>query len=342
MPIFNRMLWRLAGKLAKRLALQPQPAVNLDLTHGRFAQLQSLAGRIEHSVRRGWPVALQHCVRELQTQLVRSRRHLDEVAESLSTPLRYELPTQRSLYEELQTLSDEFEDVRFDLREETISVITAPITLEEIELGRFRVVLGGKDLVTGLFQVIAVDANPAVSRPDITHPHVYDNRLCEGDATVPLQNALWEGRFGDFFLIVQQTLLTYNSSSPYVSLSDWNGTRCRICDDSVNEEDSCCCDRCEQDVCAGCSTYCNNCCQNACDDCRETCSHCEERSCASCLAVCPDCRLKYCSNCLINQLCEDCDAARNEESNTEAEEESNTSSESAVHTDRVGEVAVSA
>ncbi|HEY4261965.1 MAG TPA: hypothetical protein VGM98_17470 [Schlesneria sp.] len=341
MPTFNRMLWRLAGKLANRLALQPQPAVNVDLTLTRFAPLQSLAGRIEQSIRRGWPIALQHCVRELQTQLVRTCRHLDDVAKSLRTPLRSELPTQRFLYEELKTLSDEFEDVEFDLREETISVISIPITFDDIELGRFRVVLNGKDLVTGLFQVIARTPNPAVSRPDITHPHVYDNRLCEGDATVPLQNALWDGRFCDFFPIVQQTLLTYNSSSPYVSLSDWNGTRCRICDDSVSDDDSCCCDHCEQDVCDSCSTYCDHCCQTACDDCRETCSHCEERSCASCLAVCPDCRLKYCSSCLINQLCEDCDAARNEESNTEAEE-SDTSGEPAVYTDRVGEAAIPA
>jgi hypothetical protein len=342
MSTFNRMLWRLAGRLTKRLALQPQPAVNVDLIPKRFAQLQSLAGRIEHSIRRGWPIALQHSVRELQTQLVRSQRHLDEVAELLSMPLRCELPTQRLLYDELQTLSDEFEDVRFDLREETISIITAPITLEEIELGRFRVILSGNDLVTGLFQVVALDPNPAVTRPEITHPHVNDNRLCEGDASVPLQNALWNGRFGDFFLIVQQTLLTYNSSSPYVSLPDWNGTRCRICDDSASEDDSCCCDHCEQDVCHSCSNYCDHCCQTACDDCRETCSHCEERSCASCLAVCPDCRLKYCSNCLINQLCEDCDAARNDESNAEAAEESDTSSEPAVHTNRLGEAAVPA
>ena len=342
MPTFNRMLWRLAGKFAGRLASRPQPDVNLDLAPWRFANVQKLARQIEKIASREWPVALLHSVCELQSQLVRSRRHLDGMAELLRQPLVLKLPTQRFLYEELLALSDEFEDVKFDLREETISVVTDPITLEEIELGRFQVVLSGKDLVTGLFQVIAKTPNPAVARRDVTHPHVYENRLCEGDATVPLEHALWNGRLGDFFQIVQQTLLTYNSSSPYVSLSEWTGTKCRICDDSMSDDDSCCCDHCEQDVCDRCSTYCDHCSQTACDDCLQTCSHCEERSCARCLAVCPDCRLKYCSNCLINQLCEDCDAARNEESSAEMAEETDTSSESAVYTDRLGEATVSA
>jgi hypothetical protein len=259
MPTFNRTLWRLARKLAKRLALRPQSPLNLDLAPFNSSRLHKLASRVEGLVGRGWPLALQFSVQQLRSQLARSCRFLNEIAESLHEPLTYRLPTQQLLYEELLALSDEFEDVEFDLREETISVNTKPISLEEIELGRFRVVLSGRDLVTGLFQDIAITPNPAVTRRDVTHPHVYDNRLCEGDATVPLQNALWAGRLGDFFQIVQQTLLTYNSSSPYVSLSDWTGANCRICDDSMRDDETYCCEQCGQDVCDRCSRHCDRC-----------------------------------------------------------------------------------
>jgi hypothetical protein len=317
MPAFNRTLWRLAGKLAKRLVLQPQPILNLDFLPDSFANLQCLASRIEDLVGRGWPAALQASVMQLRTRLARNCRHLGEVAETLNSPLTIDLPTQQVLYEELLALPNEFEDVVYDLRAETIEVKTAPITLEEIELGSFRIVISGKDIVTGLFEVIAVTPNPAVRRPDVTHPHVFNQRLCEGDATVPLQNALWDGRLGDFFQIVQQTLRTYNSSSPYASLSDWTGTNCRICDHSMRDDESYACERCDQEVCDQCSAYCDRCCQTSCYDCLETCSHCEERSCARCLATCPDCRQKYCFKCLNNQLCEDCHAARNEETDNE-------------------------
>jgi hypothetical protein len=67
--------------------------------------------------------------------------------------------------------------------------------------------------------VEAVDPNPATNDEEVTHPHVKSNGLCAGDATVPIQAALQDGRICDAMLLVNAVLQHYNPASPYVSLS---------------------------------------------------------------------------------------------------------------------------
>jgi hypothetical protein len=45
-----------------------------------------------------------------------------------------------------------------------------------------------------LFSIIALEPNPAAGRPDVTHPHVIEKRLCAGDAVNPIRTALESGR----------------------------------------------------------------------------------------------------------------------------------------------------
>ena len=132
------------------------------------------------------------------------------------------------------------------------------------------------------YDVIAQDSSYATV-DGTTHPHVSSNSLCEGTAQRPIRQALNDARLFDFFMIVHQTLQTYNSGSAYVSLSDWHGVECRECGDSIRDEDAYSCDRCERTMCCDCRQTCEYCCDCFCDDCVERCSGCDDTTCGSCL-----------------------------------------------------------
>ena len=88
---------------------------------------------------------------------------------------------------------------------------------------------------------------PLRSNEDVTHPHVSDEAVCEGDGRVPIRKALEQGRLLDFFVIVRNLLQTYNSGSPFVSLDDWEGIRCADCGASAGEDERWTCVKCESD-----------------------------------------------------------------------------------------------
>src|SRR5690606_20967014 len=103
-----------------------------------------------------------------------------------------------------------------------LSVTTEPITLEGVYLGPFRIELDVDDLAAGEcadYRVIALEPNPAASNCDVTHPHIQDEQLCEGEGRPLIRRALGEGRILDFFEFVASVLRAYNPESPYVSLS---------------------------------------------------------------------------------------------------------------------------
>ena len=75
--------------------------------------------------------------------------------------------------------------------------------------------------------MIAEDPHPAHSDDSVTHPHVQSEGVCEGDAKLPIRNALSQLRLLDFFQIVGSLLRTYNSGSPYVALL-MTGTECTV------------------------------------------------------------------------------------------------------------------
>ena len=71
------------------------------------------------------------------------------------------------LLADLEALKDEFTEVRWDLREKTLSVVTEPVVVKGIELGRFEILLEYRNLgLTRPYRVIALDPNPGRRRRD--------------------------------------------------------------------------------------------------------------------------------------------------------------------------------
>ena len=282
----DRHLWRLAGRIADRIARLNPRNVSGRLDHASWLAARRLESRLDGLASRHWQAARKH----LGWQLTNTLRHLQTSLRELSDSLLVadqvpDPPSQRDLYEELLATRDEFDDFEFDLREQTLSVTTGAIELAEIVLGRFRIGLNLADLAgSGDYTVIAETPVPSASRSDATHPHVLDNRLCEGDAGAPLQCALRTGRLCDFFQIIEQTLQTYNPESAYATFDKWEERSfCHACGDHVSEYSSYYCETCDEDTCAECQTSCSQCGTSACDLCLQRCEACAESLCAACL-----------------------------------------------------------
>lgn len=294
MPAFDRHVWRLAGRIADRLAQLPrQAAISLD--HAVWMSARHLVARLDQSADRHWRCASRHLRWQLLSTVRRLQTSLGTTLQQLSLARPPEPPSQRSIYEDLLATREECNEFQFDLRQQSLSVTTRPITLEEIALGQFRIQLDLTDLSEHVqYEVIAVTPCYSVTRPDCCHPHVLDKRLCEGDAGAPLECALRTGRFGDFFQIIEQTLRTYNSDSAYTSLDAWvENVLCHACGDRIS---------------AGSSDYCADCDSTTCDRCSAGCVQCGGSLCASCVQRCPTCEEALCAGCATTHST-DCRAA---------------------------------
>ncbi len=251
----------------------------------------------------------------------------------------------RDVYDELVALDAEFGDVEWDVREQKLSVITESIELEDMDLGPFKIELDWSDLrVARTYRVIALEPNAAAGDEDVTHPHVHDRTLCEGDGRVPIRNALRQGRLCDFFLLVQQVLQTYNASSAYVRLTDWDGKSCADCGDSCGRNNSNYCDSCEITLCSDCGGMCSDCEGNFCAECRGVCHGCDNRFCRNCLSDCVGCKRGFCQECLNDGSCDQCRESDDEAADAGATSSATTTAtpDAAVHSVGVGEVGVSA
>ena len=341
MPAFDPHLWRLAGRIQQRIASLPREPIP-SLEQSLWLSLRRFLDRRNGLAHRPWHVARENLTRQLVFTLGRLQDQLQHLHCCLADEGQVSHPTQRFLYEELLATREEFPDFEIDLQKNTVSVSTDEITLEGIELGRFRVQLDIPDLSRGrgYYRVTARSPNRAASRDDATHPHVLDNQLCEGEGAIPLQMALRTGRLSDFFLIVDRTLHTYNADSAYVSLRDWEDqTTCECCGDSVPDYNRSFCDACEHDTCDECSTSCTHCGRSACDRCIQCCPECDQQACDACLTPCRTCQGRCCPDCHTDSLCEDCHAI---ETNDEATEPTFDSPGATVQPDRLDEVAVPA
>lgn len=68
----------------------------------------------------------------------------------------------RDIYEDLVALQLEFDEVDWSFKAGTLSAVTEPIVLEEIDLGPFEIVLDGRQIDTATpNHVIAKRENPA-------------------------------------------------------------------------------------------------------------------------------------------------------------------------------------
>ena len=358
-----RKLIRLADKIRDSLIeFQKQRLLE---THTQLAkyceqlgEMASESGKLGKSLECNWLKAAAVCNSRID-------RLLDDMSYSIQRMKQFtsrdeqKAPSFQSVFDELEQLRQEFDEVELEESENTISVVTEPITLEGLYLGPFRIQLDLGKLSSlhkdSTYFVVAVDPHPAATAEEVTHPHVSNEKLCEGDGYTAIKAALEQGRLTDFFTMVKGILNTYNPDSPYVSLSDWDGTACYDCGYVMSSEDSYYCYQCEMDICSECSTYCRYCEETVCLGCAGQCQVCEEPMCSSCVRECAGCGKLCCEMCLKEDLCPDCketmetedeqDRNQNEKDNENKEQiqksdEQDREADPAVQPDSVGQAIV--
>ncbi len=345
----NKPAMRLAVAIHKQPGCRNRTNFVYEMPEETWQQCLVLRRRTYRAQQRGLHLAAGRCEHDLRAMIGCLHGKLDGITQQLDTYLADNRPiaTIQDIYYDLLALHDEFEKVSWDHSQQTLSVTTEPIELEGIYLGEFEIRLDWGDLIDGHpsnYRVVALDAQSAASNESVTHPHVQDEAVCEGDGRVPIRNALAQGRLLDFFLIVRNLLHTYNSGSPFVSLDDWHGITCADCGSSTNEDERYTCVKCESTICEGCHDSCSDCGDPYCAECIGRCEGCDDRYCRSCLKRCEQCRVLRCNGCLDKQeRCDDCHEKQTEETNdndTPAGDISNAGTP--LQPDRMGEVVVPA
>lgn len=226
------------------------------------------------------------------------------------------------IYDELVQTQSDIGEVQIDCDSNTISVVTDPVNLNDIPLGPFEIALEINELAELYeftpYRIIALEPNPAGANDEVTHPHVSEERLCEGDGSAAIRQALGDGRLCDFFTLIISILNTYNPGSPFVSLDEWEGVCCYDCGYTVSGDDRYYCEYCDRDYCSSCSTYCRICDRTVCLGCAYECLWCNKPVCVECTSKCKDCEEKFCNDCLNEEeLCENCIEKRKENENEE-------------------------
>jgi hypothetical protein len=309
MPNFDRNCFRLACLLQQGIR-RLQASALTQSTFGRhdLEHCLRLFHKLEKARSRNLPLAAATLDRGLEKALSRLQErlasHLNLLASRSAAP---KVPSLDHLYCEVAGLSEEFDKIHHDLKQRLIVVTTEPIELDDVCLGAFEIRLSLNRLGEYRpYEVVAVDAKPSAADHAITHPHVKDNHLCEGDGRMAIRQALATGRLADFFQIVNQVLHTYNAGSAYAELETWSGVCCADCGDVVGADDACDCHKCETQVCNRCTSVCPDCSGNFCSECSQACKKCRRRFCDACSEKCSECEEPFCQSCLSNGKCRDC------------------------------------
>ena len=315
MTIPDRTTQRVAEHVHQQLAqlheVQQRQLVAQTRDSSRMlSRLPALSRKLEKATARRWDGAA-HRLRE---QLQRAQREAEAELGALDRALQWpghQRPTRRTLIEALQQIEDEFGGWRYDRRDAALCCTTEPIELEGIALGRFELRLRIDELPAlprqPPYDVIALEPHPAASSPQVTHPHVADERLCEGEATPAIRSALGDGRLCEFFLLIRSVLTHYNAGSPYVPLEQWTGEPCAECGDVLDAEERGYCDRCDVLLCRECGECCAGCRHLYCPGCLLRCAHCDELICSDCVVRCVACGRHGCTECLSeDEPCTDC------------------------------------
>jgi len=306
---------------------------------------------LQKATQHGWNLAANRLNHDLRSAVERLRNEVTELDHKLRPSSgKDRIASVGDIYADLIALHDEFEDVAFNRRDHTLSVTTEAIELDGVYLGPFEIRLDWTDFPEGHpnnYRVIAVDANPAAANDSVTHPHVQDEAVCEGDGHQPIRKALEQGRLLDFFMIVANLLRTYNSGSPFVSLSDWHGAECADCGGTVCDDERWTCEKCETTVCDECYCNCPGCDGIFCNECMTRCEGCDENHCSGCMKQCSRCDAELCQGCLNdNERCSDCHDKELEEEAEEMEGDGSghrrDDAGAPLQPDRLGQVAIPA
>jgi hypothetical protein len=341
MRSINKRLMRLASVISSRLAARHSCEPLLELPRNSWDQCNLLVRQIRRAQLRGWHLAarqlridLRYILGSLQSEVTALHSRLPVLIKPLTTTRPHDV------YRDLVILVGEFDTVEHD--HNFLSVVTESIELQGVYLGPFEIRLDLHSLAStdsSSYRVIATDPHPAESRDNVTHPHVMDQILCEGDGRQAIRQSLAEGRLLDFYSIVAGVLRNYNSESPFVELELWNGRVCSDCGTRMCEDDSYTCHRCGDTVCTDCEVLCKDCEDSCCSNCSANCPSCEGSYCATCFRRCSDCRQSFCPSCLNEtERCPNCHEEEYQEGTADHTEEDIT----AIQSNRVGETTVHA
>ena len=214
-----------------------------------------------------------------------------------------------------------------------ISFTTEPITFDDIELGPFRVSV---DIETEEAKAVALEPNHPVQDDSVTHPNIMNGKICMGDGLHSFERCIRNKLYFAALDIAVSIVRTNGSSSPYVSIENWNGSPCQSCGDSTDDyctscEEACCndclmateddytsCPDCQPPECEVCGDrrdggdcQARGCYRHVCNSCEDDSPYCNEHAptCVDCgtksnLNHCESCENKMCSDCV--QGCEEC------------------------------------
>ncbi len=325
------LAWRLARRL-RQSWIDDDPHAEADARWQRLSRSWVLLGELRErwlQARDRFPAAGERLRESFACNARAFARDIGDARASFGPSISAP-PQTRDFFADLRQLEAEFEGVEVRWNDKVLRVTTEAIELRGVQLGRFAIELSWEQSSHpgACFEVVALEPNPASGGQGITHPHVRDRTLCPGDAAGPLKRALRDGRIADAFVLIRSVLRTYNPSSPYAPLSEWEGSPCSECGTAVGDDDRYSCEGCDSDFCDGCSRSCIRCGSSRCSDCLDPCALCDRECCSGCLdtddaerSLCNDCRIA-CSGCsqstpkdrLVNRLCPACRATPEDES----------------------------
>lgn len=336
----QRSLWRLANQLAAQYRSTEKPVcfrAKTDSIREAVVKLSGILRRLNLAKTNKWHSATEFVTREYESCLDQVEKRVAKAKAKL-TPRSQVVPRASEIFRDLVALRTEFGDLDFNKEDQTLAFATNDVQFSGVRLGCFEIKLHVDSLSTSesaFYEVVAVDPNHADSSDDVTHPHVDSNRLCEGDAQPTIRLALQQGRLLDFFQIVEQVLGTYNPSSAYVRIEEWDGRSCGHCGYSVSPEDCRDCADCGATICDECIYTCAQCDDPFCGNCEDACEGCLDGVCKSCIRVCDECGRRFCSDCLEDERCSSCEEKAKEVSTSGG-------SETEVLANGVGQAAVPA
>jgi hypothetical protein len=170
--------YRNASMIYQALAKGMTRAAIPDLSLGN---IDRLARQHRIATNYGWLGATARIERRLLTELESVRTQVDAATLALKPPRSSPPLSIRDVAADLGALETDFAGVVLDRHRQTLSVVTEPIELDEVYLGPFEICLELRGVdQANRYRVIANDPRPASTCDSTTHPHVSDERLCEG------------------------------------------------------------------------------------------------------------------------------------------------------------------
>ena len=137
----RRQAIRAAAQIHHHLCA-PSDQAHVALPQGRWQELEAGFRRLHTIQSRSWRAASVCLASDLEYQLRRLAAELDSLRARLPQVVSHNPISQPSaIVSDLLALPQEFDSVEIDLKGKRICAITEAITLEEIQLGPFQIVL---------------------------------------------------------------------------------------------------------------------------------------------------------------------------------------------------------